>query len=896
MTHRSTPWIRALALVSWLCLALLLGAARGTQAQTSSPGDITVAVYPFSVYASSGQDRLRRDLPERLRQTLRQHGFDVLDKQQSRPEERLDGPDGLSDTAVRELAGAAGADYGLYGSLTVVAGALSLDARLVKVSEVPVVETLYATAQGTGRLGVAAEDLADRVRSSLLRQDLIAELRLQGNKIMGDDFVHKHLSLQEGDLFDPERLNKDIKSLFKTGYFKDVQVLVEDRAGGKTVTVELQEKPIIRNIEIRGAEEIKAKDILESMRTKSGSVLNTQIISQDLATIREMYRKEGFYKAQVEFEEERLSEGEAKLIISIDEGQKFYVETIEIKGAEQLDPDTLKDQLALSERGLFSWITGGGVLHEGFLDRDAAALEAYYANRGFVDVQVAQPEVNVEKEGISVTFRVDEGPRYTVGNVQLEGQLIDEPDQLRKETRMDDLARKDEPFDRSVLTQDRQALGEYYAEYGYAFAQTDTQLDKDVEARTIDVTYAVTKNQKVYIRRVEISGNQKTRDNVIRRELRLADGDLFRASKLARSKQNLQKLDYFETVEIETVPTGQPDTMDLNVKVKDKSTGSFSIGAGYSTVDGVFVTGQIQERNLFGRGYTLSFQGNLGRKSSLFQFGFWNPHLFDSRFGTGLDVYNTAKEYNDYDLEKTGGKGKFAFTVGEYTRIFWDYKLEQYTLDDVDDDASQQIKDIKGTNLASAVSLSARRDTTDRRYIPTKGTKNTIRAEYSGGLLGGDDDFIKTSYEFSYFKTLFWKVVFGWHWKVGWLFENTGEPVPDFERYYLGGINTVRGYDYQDISALDDRGDEIGGHKTFYTNLELLFPIAEDLGFWGLLFFDAGDVWGKDEDPEADLFKSVGAGIRWNSPLGHIRLEYGYPLDDLEGNNGQFEFSIGQFF
>lgn len=897
MMHPS--WFRS-ALLCLLPLMLLVAFgpyAEAASEQSNQPEDISVAVFPFSVHAAPGQKRLGSDLARSLRRGLDKHGFDVLDLGQQSPETRLPPVDKRRDEDIRQAGRSAGADYAVHGSVTVIGETLSLDARLIPVIEPSIVHTLFATGQGQGRIGAAAMDLADRIRATLLRDKIIASLSIRGNKIMGDDFVRSRLSLQEGDIFDPALLNQDIKALFKTGYFKDVQVQIEDSPKGQNMLVQVEEKPIIKDIEISGAEEIDRKDILESMRTKPGSVLNSKVISKDLATIREMYRKDGFYKAEVNFQEQRVAENEAKLILTIDEGQKFYIEDIVIKGAQQLDPDELKDQLALSERGLFSWITGGGVLNEGYLDRDAAALEAYYANRGFIDVQVAQPEVSVQEEGISVTFKVNEGPRYAVGEVSLDGELIAEEEVLHKQIRLDDLSREQEPFDRSVLSEDRQALSEYYAEFGYAFAEAETQLDKNAEAQTIDVRYSMSKNQKVFIRRVEIVGNEKTRDNVIRRELKLTDGDLFQSDELARSKQSLRRLDYFESVDIETVPTGRPDRMDLKVDVKDKSTGSFSIGAGFSSVDGVFVTGQIQERNLFGRGYTLGFKGNLGRKSSLFQFSFWNPHLFDSRFGAGLDAYNTDNEYNDYDLQKIGGKAKFAFSIGDYTRLFWDYKFEQYTLDDIDENASDEIKRL-GTdaNLASALSLSVRRDTTDRRLIPTKGSKNTLRAEYSGGFLGGDDDFIKTSYEFSWFKTLFWKVVFGWHWKAGWLFENTGDPVPDFERYYLGGINTVRGYDYQDISALDDEGDEIGGHKTFYTNLEIVFPLKEDMGFWGLLFFDAGDVWGEDESPEADLYKSVGAGIRWNSPLGHIRLEYGYPLDDLKENDGQFEFSVGQFF
>jgi outer membrane protein insertion porin family len=461
---------------------------------------------------------------------------------------------------------------------------------------------------------------------------------------------------------------------------------------------------------------------------------------------------------------------------------------------------------------------------------------------------------------------------------------------------MDDLAEEEGFFDRSVLRDDTQQLTSFYNNYGYAFADAGADLNKDDEENQIHITYRLTKKHKVFVRRVTISGNQKTRDNVIRRELRLTGGELFSGARLAVSKQRLQRLDFFETVEIETQPTEEPDQMDLKVKVKEKSTGSFSAGAGFSTIDNVFFTAQVQERNVLGKGYSASLRGSFSSISSRFQLSFWNPHFRDGPLGLGFDAFSTTREYDDYDLDSTGGKIKFAYTLGDYTRLFWNYRLEQYSVENIDFDASEQIKDIEGDNLASSVYAAISRDTTNKRLNPTRGTKNTVSAEYAGSVLGGDDDFIKTQYEFSYFHPIFWKLVFNWHWKIGHLFENTGDPVPDFERFYLGGINTVRGYDYRDISATDDAGDDIGGYKTFYTNVETTFPIKEDMGLLGVVFFDAGDVWDEDEDFDTDLYKSVGAGIRWNSPLGPLRLEYGYPLDDLKGNDGKFEFSVGQFF
>jgi outer membrane protein insertion porin family len=892
----SNPRLRFPAAAVILALVFLLTPLSSPRAQAPGETGSNVLVLPFSVHAGQDLDHLRKDVPELLSDALRKQGLTVVSRQktlnllQEREVEVID-----LGTA-RDLATLAGADYAVYGSLSQVGETLSLDARLVEPYKPEAVRALYVSREGLIQLGPAVQELAAKIDDSIMQRRSVARIEVQGNRTLGKDFVLMRLSIREGDVYNPEKINREVKKLYETGYFQDIRVHANDTPQGKEVVFEVKEKPLIRDIVVKGADAVDKDDILEAMSTKTGSVLNPKVIQEDLDKVRELYRKKGYYKAEVSYSQQTLSPGKAELVLDIEEGEKLYIKEITIQGADKLDADDLKDQLALSERGFFSWLTGRGVLKQELLDRDAAALEAYYANRGFFDVKVGQPQVSFREDGIYITFQVSEGPRYEVGNVRLEGDLITDPAELKKHIRTDDLAQEDSFFDRSVLRDDTQSLAEYYTNYGYAFAEASVDLSKDTEERTIDVTFVLHKKQKVFIRRVLITGNYKTRDNVIRRQMRLSDGDQFSGALISRSKTRLNKLGYFESVDIETVPAERKDRLDLKVKVKERSTGSLSAGAGYSSVNQVFFTGKVQERNLFGKGYSLSFQGTLGGTRNLFQLSFWNPHLWDSPVGMGFDAYRSEFEYDDYDVNTTGGRMKTAYTIGEYTRLFWNYRLEQYSVDNVDEDASQEIKDLTGDNLSSSTRVSATRDTTDRRLFPTAGSKNTLGLEYSGGVIGGDDNYIKATYEFSYFYNPFWELVLSWHWRAGHLFENTSEAVPDFERFYLGGLDSVRGYDYRDIAATDDEGKDIGGYKSFYTNVEAVFPIIGDMGLMGVMFFDAGDVWGRDEEIEPELFKSVGGGIRWNSPVGPIRMEYGYPLDDLKDNNGKFEFSVGQPF
>ena len=726
--------------------------------------------------------------------------------------------------------------------------------------------------------------------------NVISEIEVKGNEIVDKSFVISRLDIQKGDPFDKDKINSQVKRLYKSGYFNNVKVLVEEEEKGKKLIFQLEEKPLIKKILVKGNKNLDDSEILDKMQTETGEVLNTKTLSEDLKKIKKLYREEGHYRADVSYTKEKIARGQAKLIVQIEEGKQLYIRKIKIKGAEKISPETLKDQLSLSERGFFSWITGGGVLKEENLNRDAAVLKSYYAQKGFIDVRVAQPKVDFTEQGIKVTFRIVEGPRYRVEDVTLQGDIISPVPKLKKLIQMDNLAAEDAYFDRSVMNKDRQELTNYYADYGYAYASTNVDLDKNRQDKTVSLTYTLNKKQKIYIRRVEISGNEKTRDNVIRRELLLSDGNQFNGEKLSESKKNLTRLGYFDSVEIDTVPTADPNKMDLNVEVQEKSTGSFSAGAGYSSIDQVFFTAQLKERNFLGRGYTTSLQGKYSSESTRFQLSFWNPHLYDSPLGMGFDAYNTYRIYDDYDLLNTGGRMKFGYTIGDHTRLYWNFQVSRYEVRDIEASASELIEDIKGENWSRTVSISAERDTTDKHYAPTEGSKNNLSLEYTGGILGGDDNFIKTEYDFSYFYTPLWKFTFNCHWNAGKLFENTEENVPDFERFYLGGLNTVRGYDYRDISSQDDAGNDIGGYKFFQNNLELYFPIKEDMGILAVFFFDAGNVWGKSENISTNLYKSYGAGIRWNSPMGPLRLEYAVPMDDLENNAPGFEFSIGGFF
>lgn len=889
---------------AFLLLLLVLGlfCAGPSFAETSGK----VIVLPFAVNAGPDLAYLEESLPKMLRERLTDMGFDVVPEGETMrllEEQRIEY---LDLNVAKDMALLAGAGHAVYGSFSQVGESISLDTRLVEAYGVTEPKPFFVVKEGVINILPAIDETAAKIKLGMQQKDRIASIDVRGNEILDDDVVLMRLKIQPGDTYDPKAVNAELKSLYDLGYFDDIEISMDDSSEGKRLIITVKEKPLIQAISVQGAQELDADDLLAAIATKTGAVLNPRVLADDMGKIRELYRKDGYYNAKVSYSLEQADAKRARLNILVDEGKKLYVTDIIIQGAKQLDPDDLKDELALSERGMLSWITGSGVLREEILDRDAAALEAYYGNRGFLNAKVGQPEVTYSETGITVTFQVDEGARYKVTSVEYAGEMIGAPQDLNSVVKMDDLVAKKEYLDRSVMRSDLQKLTEHYSNFGYAFAEADVKIDRNDAENTVALTYTMSKGAKVSINRVLIEGNTKTRDNVIRREMRLADGDLFSGSQLRRSNARLNKLDFFETVEITPEPAGSPNELNLRVKVKEKPTGQFSAGVGYSSYAQVFFSGQILERNLFGMGYQLGFTGTISAKSADYTATFWNPHYNDTNLGMGVSLYNKLNDYSDYDKQAMGGRLLFGYPLGEYTNLNWHYRLEQYTIEDVEDEADKVIKDIEGENWASSFYASIKRDTTDRRINPTKGMTHQFSTEYGGGILGGDDDFIKYIADANHYFPIFLETVIHLHAQAGYIMENGGDRIPPFERFYLGGMNSVRGYKERSVSPLyDDKdasegyeeGDEKGGNKSFFFNAEYLVPLHKEMGILGLVFFDAGKAWDEDENIDTDLYKSVGAGVRWYSPLGPLRLEYGYPLDEINNEReGRFEFSVGQFF
>jgi len=575
------------------------------------------------------------------------------------------------------------------------------------------------------------------------------------------------------------------------------------------------------------------------------------------------------------------------------------------------------------------------------LTNDVAILSNHYNDNGYVEHKVDEPVILRGRDGLEVVFRVNEGPQYRVGKVEIGGELIQDGKDMLKSVKLT----TGQIFRGSRLREDVTSITDMYSNKGFAFVQVDPITKVNPNDKNVDVALVITKGPPVYFNRVLVSGNTKTRDKVVRRELLANEQELFSGNKVTQSRNALQRTGYFEDVQVTTKKTDQPDTVDLLVDVKEGPTGTFQIGAGYSSGDGVLFNANVSEKNLMGKGQGVSGNFAIGSKRQDYILSLNDPYFNDSKMSVGLDLFNTKREYLDFDEHKLGFGVNTNYPLKDFRMpffgaarkeagsdelagtgptTFWDYMrggvaydLTRDTIGGIDANASQAIKDEKGTSLTSAVTPGITYDSRDHFFAPTEGTKSAFSVKTAG--LGGDSRFIKTDlsgrWHYPLLKDPKWGgnyvLALGGQLGYGIGFagqsETNGLTLPLFERYFLGGINSIRGFQDRSlgprektcVTNLDtgvpdcSKSDVIGGDTAAVMNVELLFPIMEQYGLRGVAFFDMGNAFANGID-FGDMRRSVGAGVRWMSPFGPLRVELGFPLNKKPGDETSvLGFSIG---
>ncbi len=881
-----------------LVLALFSGVGTRPCRATESDGN-QLFFLPLKINAADHQDTLRRKA-DQLLATAAATGKIVTisrqDAEKSLDYRQVEWPPALAE--LRHILPKEAKGYLAAGSLTGLGSKLSLDITLYPLDDPTAKHSFFQEIDREEGLEDGFTALLGQIDTFVNRQNYIAVIKIAGNSRIDTGAIRQRLSSRPGDPYNVTALRKDLKEIFAMGYFNDVRIDSEETPKGREVTFTVTEKPVVGKIKITGTDKKSEEDVRAAIKIKSHSIISDTEIRASVINIRNLYREDGFYDCQVEVKREAGARGRVDLTFAITEGPKVFIKEITFSGNHTFTDSEIKKVITTSEKNLLSFITDAGLLNKKKLEDDAARIAAFYHNNGFVDAKIGDPEVTQKGKWFYVNFTIDEGERYKCGTITLTGDLIADQDVLRKNIELD----REEYFSRKVLRADILRLTDYYADHGYAFAEIDPQLDKDPERKLVNLTLQIHKGKLIHINRINIKGNTRTRDKVIRREIELDEGGIFNATKLKESHEGLQRLDYFEDVNISPEPTLDEDLLDLNVEVKEKPTGKFSVGAGYSSLDHLTFMGEISESNLFGRGQHLSFQANVSSVSNQFNIDFAEPHIFDSKLLVGLNVYNWKRDYDNYTKNSQGGSIRVGFPIWEKLRFNFSYGYDDTSLEVADLlNVSVEIRDSMDYHVTSAVKFGLSRDTRDRLYAASKGSQNSLTVKYAGGPLGGDNSFTKVEASSSWYipMPLIKSTTFHSSFNVGQIFGNSQGHLPVFEKFYLGGISTIRGFDTGRISPLDPvTGDRIGGDKMFYINLEYIFPLIKEQGLQGVIFHDIGNVYGVDQVWHISRVKrSVGAGIRWLSPLGPLRLEWGYNLDPkADEDTSKWEFSIGGNF
>ncbi|HEU4385648.1 MAG TPA: outer membrane protein assembly factor BamA [Anaeromyxobacteraceae bacterium] len=780
--------------------------------------------------------------------------------------------------------------------------------------------------------GLAALALAAAAPARAQEPPVVKAIEVEGNRRVEVDAIKAALSTRVGDPIDPARIRADVRAVMKLGYFADVSIEARGPTATLTLVVKLKEKPSVQGTRIDGAEEVSADDLKDAVEVKQYQILDATAVRRSVKKIQEKYVEKGFYLAEVTSRLEEKPDNQVVVVFVVNEHAKVQVRLVSILGNAKLPRDEILPYLQTQEGGFLDFITSAGTYKEEAIQRDVQAVQAVYLEHGYVNVKVGRPSVSLspDKRWLYVTIPVEEGEQFTIGKVGFSGEMLGLKDVLPGLIK----TRSGELFMRSKVGADLFAVGDVYKDLGYAYVNVTPLTNLDTKTRIIDITFDVQPGQKVSFERIEIHGNTRTRDKVIRRELRIYEGELYGASAIKLSKQRVTALGFFETVEITTKKGSADDKMLAVVEVKEKSTGTFQVGAGFSSYENFILTGQVSQNNFFGWGQTLSLQVQWSSIRQLGQIQFVEPHFFDTQWTFAFDLYATEALYTTFTRRAVGGSMTWGYELSglawlwPWTRALEDVRLfATYTNEYIRvTSASPLILRYQfRSGTTSALRLSLQWDKRDNRLFPTKGFFVALSHEMAPPLLAPEwlfgeqvNLFTRTTLDARFYQPLVLGTVFRTRLAAGAIRAWDAEhPVPISELYYIGGINTVRGYRTYGLAPTILVGSTppgplvpfmIGGNKQLILNFEIEYPIVAQMGIRSVVFFDMGNTFppGAWSDPKVplSLYKSWGFGLRWQSPIGPLRFEWGFPLnrrrDPLTGlyidQASDFQFTIGNFF
>jgi outer membrane protein insertion porin family len=770
-----------------------------------------------------------------------------------------------------------------------------------------------------------------------------------GNRRVTKDDIKTYLRERVGQSFDPEALTKDVRELWGSGFFDDIEVDLERMDQGIALRFSVRERPSVSKVEFDDNDEIDDDDLKEAIEVKENTVLSYPAIQRSIQKIRDMYAEKGFFLAEAKSEVVPQKNNEVLIRFKVVEHNQVSVRRITFIGNTNVSSDELRTVMYTGASSLLSFGSGGPFRQDAF-ERDIAVISALYYDRGFLSVSISTPRVMLtpDRNGIEVSITIEEGPRFRIRQLRVYERGADgrevEPLEGRKQLRGLVRAKSGDYFNRAELLEDLNAVRTLYHDAGYANVEATPETKLDPKTREVDVIVPVVRGPLVYFERIEIAGNTKTRDKVIRREMEIAEGKKYSETLLERSKARITALGYFERVDVSTGEGSAPDKIRVIFEVTERPTGTFQVGAGFSSIESFIATAQVQQANLFGNGQSLALNAQVSGLRQLVNIRFFEPYFLDSKVNFQLELFDQLRTYADFSQSSIGGSVTWGYPIIEpelQASITYTATLDQVTTQPattlfgtsraISLYSSLPLANLFNDGWTSSVRPALTFDTRDNRLFPTKGIYLRASSEVAAAAFGSENQFWRNRFTGRYFYPLGGGVVLKLNQELGVITSPTPEGVPIFARFFLGGIFDVRGFRFRTIgprlpltrttdpnAVPIPNGANFGGNLQYYQNLELEFPIVDAVGIRGVFFTDAGNAWNlegvycdatKPGYPNVvnpcfsfpgDLLAlrtSWGFGVRWFSPLGPLRFEWGFPFKPLPyEEHSVFEFTIGNFF
>ena len=733
---------------------------------------------------------------------------------------------------------------------------------------------------------------------------VLQDIRVEGLQRTDPGTVFASLPFRVGDTYTDEKAAAALRALFATGLFADVRIDVEN---GVAVVI-VSERAVIANIDFVGLKEFDRDTLVKSLRDfgiGEGLPFDKALADRAEQELKRQYLTRSLYGAEVVTTVSPLERNRVNVTFSITEGTAARIREIRIVGNKAFSESTLKGLFDLNEGGWFSWYTKADRYSRAKLNADLETLRAYYLNRGFLEFNVESTQVAIspDKQDITITVNVSEGQRYVVSAVQLEGEFLGKEDEFKSLVTI----RPGEPYRAEAVADTTRAFVERFGSFGYAFAKVDARPDIDRSNGLVTLTLVSDPQRRVYVRRISVAGNTRTRDEVVRREFRQFEASWYDAAKIKLSRDRVDRLGFFSEVNIETAEVpGTPDQVDLTITIKEKPTGNLALGAGYSSADRLALTVAVKQENVFGSGNYLGVELNTSRSSRTLVVSTVDPYFTIDGISRAFDVYyRTSRPLNprgeDYQLITPGAAVRFGVPFSEYDTVYFGGGFERTEIRGttaLPNNFFLYREKYGATSSSVPLTIGWTRDRRDSALVPTKGRYQRINVDW-GAL--GDTRYVRANLQVQQYIPIGRRFNYGINAEVGWGKGLGGRSVPIFKNFYGGGLGTVRGFDQGSLGPIDVTGAYIGGNRRFNLNNEFYVPVPgtgndRTLRMFGYL--DVGNVWGEDEKVTLDSLRaSMGLGVSWISPVGPLKLSYGFPVRKKpEDRIQRLQFQIGTAF